>query len=44
MEQWEQISAWEDVEIPKIISAKDGEESKNTGKKACEKIQILTLL
>lgn len=43
MEQWEQINAWEDVEIPKFISAKDGEESRSTGK-ACEKIHILTLL
>lgn len=40
MEQWEQISAWEDVEMPNIISATDGEENRSTDKKACEKIWI----
>lgn len=44
MEQWEEISAWEDVEIPEIASATDGEVCRSTGKKAHEKIWILTLL
>jgi len=38
MEQREQKSAWKAVEILKITSATDGEESRSTDKKAHEKI------
>lgn len=44
VEFWEWTTVWEDVEIPKIISATDGEECRSTDKKAYEKIRMLTLL
>lgn len=41
MEFWEQITVGEDVEIPKIVSATNGEECRSKDKKAYEKMRML---